>query len=201
VTDPQGGIVVGATVTLTSNETGRVQQATTGDEGFYRFSGLPPGRYTITVEQTGFGRKTLEDVVVNAAATEGINIALETAGLSETITVMDVLAPPLETENANLGKAISNQEIRQLPQFGRDPYELLRLTPGVFGQGARAAVRAARSTCPTREAPAARIAPSSRPRTRCRSSPTASVGRPAARSLDRRHGRALRRGRLAHVHA
>src|SRR5262249_61224915 len=26
----------------------------------------------------------------------------------------------------------------QLPQVGRDPYELLRLTPGVFGDGARA---------------------------------------------------------------
>jgi hypothetical protein len=138
VTDPQGGIVVGATVTLTNNETGRAQQATTGDEGFYRFSGLPPGRYTITVEQTGFGKRTLENVVVKAEATEGVNVALETAGLSESITVTDVLAPPLETENANLGKSISNQEIRQLPQFGRDPYELLRLTPGVFGQGARA---------------------------------------------------------------
>jgi hypothetical protein len=137
VTDAQGGSVVGATVTLTSNETGRAQQATTGDEGFYRFSGLPPGRYTLTVEQAGFGKKTLENVVVNAEATEGVNVALETAGLSETITVTDVLAPPLETENANLGKAITNQEIRQLPQFGRDPYELLRLTPGVFGQGAR----------------------------------------------------------------
>ncbi|HEX8129730.1 MAG TPA: TonB-dependent receptor [Pyrinomonadaceae bacterium] len=137
VTDPQGGSIVGATVTLTNNETNRAQQATTGDEGFYRFSGLPPGRYTLTVEQAGFGKRTLENVVVNAEATEGINVTLETASLSETITVTDVLAPPLETENANIGKAITNQEIRQLPQFGRDPYELLRLTPGVFGQGAR----------------------------------------------------------------
>jgi len=138
VTDPQGGSVVGATVTLTNKETNRAQQATTGDEGYYRFSGLPPGRYSLTVEQAGFGKKTLDNIVVNAEATEGVNIALETGGLSETITVTDVLTPPLETENANLGKAITNQEVRQLPQFGRDPYELLRLTPGVFGQGARA---------------------------------------------------------------
>jgi outer membrane receptor protein involved in Fe transport len=137
VTDPQGGSVVGATVTLTNNETNRAQTATTGDEGFYRFSGLPPGRYTLTVEQAGFGKKTLENIAVSAEATEGVNVALETGGVSETITVTDVLAPPLETENANLGKSISNQEIKQLPQFGRDPYELLRLTPGVFGQGAR----------------------------------------------------------------
>lgn len=137
VTDPQGGTVVGATVTLKNNETGRTQQTTTGDEGFYRFAGLPPARYTLTVEQSGFDKKTLENVVVNAEATEGINIALDTTGVMADVTVTDVLASPLETENANINKAITNREIRQLPQFGRDPYELLRLTPGVFGQGAR----------------------------------------------------------------
>ena len=46
-------------------------------------------------------------------------------------------ATTLETENANVGKGITTQEVRELPQFGRDPYNLLRLTPGVFGEGAR----------------------------------------------------------------
>src|SRR6185503_2118316 len=46
-------------------------------------------------------------------------------------------AVALETENANVSRAISTVEIRQLPQVGRDPYELLRLTPGIFGDGAR----------------------------------------------------------------
>ena len=137
VTDVQGGAVVGATVTLTSNETARTQQATTSDDGFYRFSGLAPGAYTITVEQAGFNKKTLENVAINAEAVEGINITLEAAGVAAEVTVTDVLAPPLETENAHINKAITTQEVRQLPQFGRDPYELTRLTPGVFGTGAR----------------------------------------------------------------
>jgi hypothetical protein len=33
--------------------------------------------------------------------------------------------------------AITSRQVEQLPQFGRDPYELLRLAPGVFGDGAR----------------------------------------------------------------
>jgi hypothetical protein len=137
VTDPQGGTVVGATVTLKNNETGRTQQTTTGDEGFYRFAGLPPASYTLTIEQSGFNTKTLDNVLIRAEATEGINVTLETIGVMADVTVTDVLASPLETENANINKAITNREIKQLPQFGRDPYELLRLTPGVFGQGAR----------------------------------------------------------------
>lgn len=137
VTDPAGAAVVGATVTLTSNETSKTQQATTSDEGFYRFTGLAPGRYTITVEQAGFNKKTLENVTVRAEAVEGINITLEAAGVAAEVTVSDVLTPALETENANINKAISTEEVRRLPQFGRDPYELVRLTPGVFGTGAR----------------------------------------------------------------
>ncbi|HEX8847174.1 MAG TPA: TonB-dependent receptor [Pyrinomonadaceae bacterium] len=137
VTDAQGGAVTGATVTLTNKETNKTQQATTGDEGFYRFTGLPPGRYTIKVEQAGFNTKTLEDVLVNAESTEGVNITLEAAGVTANVTITDTLSPALQTENANIDKAITTQEVRQLPQFGRDPYELTRLTPGVFGDFAR----------------------------------------------------------------
>lgn len=137
VTDAQGAAINGATVTLTSSETNKTQQATTSDEGFYRFSELSPGRYAMTVEQAGFNKKTLENLVVNAEASQGVNITLEAAGVTAAVTVTDVLASPLETESANIDKAITTQEVRNLPQFGRDPYELARLTPGVFGEGAR----------------------------------------------------------------
>src|SRR5215207_4966129 len=47
VTDTAGAVVPGATVTLTNKETSRAQQTTTSDEGFYRFSQLAPGQYTL----------------------------------------------------------------------------------------------------------------------------------------------------------
>ncbi|MBV9927131.1 MAG: TonB-dependent receptor [Acidobacteria bacterium] len=137
VTDPQGAVVPQATLTLRNNETGRVQTATSGDEGFYRISELPPGTYTLTAEKAGFKKTTVENLVVNAEQVQGTDVVLTTGEVSETVTVTDSAAPALETENADLNKAISTTEVRQLPQFGRDPYELARLTPGVFGDAAR----------------------------------------------------------------
>ncbi|HVF43483.1 MAG TPA: TonB-dependent receptor [Pyrinomonadaceae bacterium] len=137
VTDPAGAVVPEATVTLTSNETARAASVTTSSEGFYRFDALAPGNYTLTVEKAGFKKTTFESVAVNAEQVQGVDVVLTAGEVAEVVTVTETAAPALETENANINKAISTTEVRQLPQFGRDPYELARLTPGVFGDASR----------------------------------------------------------------
>ena len=137
VTDPAGAVVPQATLTLRNNETGRTQTASSGDEGFYRISELPPGTYTLTIEKAGFKKTTFESVTVNAEQVQGLDVVLTAGEVAEVVTVTEDQTPALETENASINKAITAQEVKQLPQFGRDPYELLRLTPGVFGQGSR----------------------------------------------------------------
>jgi outer membrane receptor protein involved in Fe transport len=137
ITDPGGAVVPGATVTLTNKETNKSLTTTASDDGFYRFSQLAPGTYTLSAEKSGFKKQVLETVVVNAEETQGVDLLLTTGELSETVTVTGTSEQALETENGNISRAVTTREIRQLPQVGRDPYELLRLTPGVFGDGAR----------------------------------------------------------------
>jgi Carboxypeptidase regulatory-like domain/TonB dependent receptor len=137
VTDTSGGLVPEAKVTLTNSETGKTQEATTSNEGFYRISGLAPAKYKLTVEKAGFKQKVFDNVMVNAEAVQGIDVALDAGDVSATVTVTQETGQTLETENANVDKALTTQEVRALPQFGRDPYELARLTPGVFGDAAR----------------------------------------------------------------
>jgi outer membrane receptor protein involved in Fe transport len=137
VTDPSGAVVPEVTLTLKNNETGRTQTVTSSGEGFYRISELPPGSYTLTAEKAGFKKTTFESLTVNAEQVQGVDVVLTAGEVAEVVTVTDTQTPALETENPNINKAITEQEVRQLPQFGRDPYELLRLTPGVFGEGAR----------------------------------------------------------------
>jgi len=137
VTDATGGLVPEATVTLTSKETGRTQEVKTSGEGFYRISELSPGIYTLTVEKAGFKKSTLENLAISAESVQGLDLVLTTGEVTESVTITSDAQAELQTENANIDKGITTLEIRRLPQFGRDPYELLRLTPGIFGDAAR----------------------------------------------------------------
>lgn len=140
VTDSTGAVVPAARVVLTNKETSQQQETTTSDQGFYRFSSLPPGIYSVSVESQNFKKSLVDDVRVQAEEVRGQDIILEAGAIAETVTVVaETTDLALETEDPNIRKNISNEEVLRLPQPGRDPYELARLAPGVFGTGARGA--------------------------------------------------------------
>jgi hypothetical protein len=139
VLDPSGAVVPNATVTLINSETGRQQRSHSNDDGFYVFNGLAPGLYTATAEKAGFRKLTLEDIRVEAEQVRGLNLHLETGEVTQSITVTES-GPAVQTENANISGAFSSEQIRALPQLNRNPYELIRLAPGVLGDGARSGV-------------------------------------------------------------
>jgi hypothetical protein len=139
VTDPQENVVSGATVTLTNHETGQVLTTTTNDEGIYNFAGLGPSRYSITAEKAGFKKKTLENVGVISEQANALNIQLEVGDVTQSVTVSGDSTPLIDTETSNLQGTVTSQEIQRLPSFGRDPFQLLQLAPGAFGDGAQGA--------------------------------------------------------------
>jgi Carboxypeptidase regulatory-like domain len=138
VSDSTGALVPEAKITLQNTETSKTQEITSSAEGFYRFSGLPPGKYSLTAEKTGFNKQILENLVIGAETVQGLDIVLTAGQVSESVTVTTETMQTLQTESANVDRTLTTLEVRQLPQNGRDPYELLRLTPGIFGDGARA---------------------------------------------------------------
>jgi len=139
VTDPDGAAVTGVTVTLTNLETNQKLTATTDQNGIYNFNALPPSRYSLTVEKTGFKKKVLVDVGVIAEQANAVNIQLEIGEVTQSVTVNGDSTPLIDTETSNLSGTVKADEIQKLPSFGRDPFQLLQLAPGAFGDGAQGA--------------------------------------------------------------
>ncbi|MGH6876568.1 MAG: carboxypeptidase-like regulatory domain-containing protein, partial [Rhizomicrobium sp.] len=137
VVDKSGAVVAGANVTIKNEATGVTQSTTSTTTGFYAISGLPPGSYDVTVSATNFQTNQISGVVVRAEQVRGLDITLQLGQITQKVTVNGAEQPALQTEDANIVGTLSSREIQALPKFNRDPYELVRLSPGVFGDGAR----------------------------------------------------------------
>jgi hypothetical protein len=136
VTDKTGAVVPGAAVTVTNQATGINRNAVTGDSGFYRITGLAPGLYHVDAEANGFKKSSKSNVPVLSETVNGASVTLEIGSANETV-VVTAGAGDLQTESASVGITLTSQQVVDLPEFGRDPYELLRLTPGVFADASR----------------------------------------------------------------
>ncbi|HEV2837287.1 MAG TPA: carboxypeptidase-like regulatory domain-containing protein, partial [Pyrinomonadaceae bacterium] len=101
--------------------------------------GLAPGKYELTVEKEGYKKSLSQNVDVAAEIVRGADVILEIGEITATVTISEDTLAQLQTENANVAKSITPAEVKRLPQAGRDPYELARLTPGILGDVSRSA--------------------------------------------------------------
>jgi hypothetical protein len=134
ITDPSGAKVSGASVTAVEVSTHYKSEATTNDAGSYNFPALNPGSYTITVAAKGFQPKTTTDIVLTAGQLQNMDFKLTVGGGVETVqvTAENTL---IDTGSANIATTLSNQEVTDLPNNGRNPYVMATLAAGVINTG------------------------------------------------------------------
>jgi hypothetical protein len=130
VTDPSGGEISGATVTITNVDTGFTQSAKTDNVGTYLLRPLPIGNYSLAIDATGFAHyaQTGIQLTANLAATQDVRLTVGT-GKAETISVI-ADAELINTTSAELGTTVGEVAISELPLNGRDPSALVLLAPG-----------------------------------------------------------------------
>ncbi len=131
VTDANGAVVPGATVTVIDQGTGRAQTVTTNDEGVYTIPQLQPGRYDLKIEAASFRPVVQKDLVLETDKTQRVNVQLEAGSVDETITVV-ADAPVVNTDTSDKGEVITNRQVQELPLNGRDATDLAQLVPGVY---------------------------------------------------------------------
>src|SRR5450755_4701552 len=128
VSDPSGGVIVGAGVKVVAVETGLSEQQQANSRGYYRFPGLGVGAYTVTVANSGFKTKVVEDVIVRVGQTRTLDVQLAVGGINEQIEVKASTAPA-ERSSAEASTVISTDQIANLPNNGRDWASFTLLAP------------------------------------------------------------------------
>ena len=129
VKDSSGGIIPGATITARNVETGLARVGVTDAAGEFRLPSLPPGRYSVSTELTGFSTETRPDIVLIIDQTAIINFSLKPATLSETVTVTGE-SPIVDVTRSDVATSVSTQQIQDLPVASRRWIDLAMLTPG-----------------------------------------------------------------------
>jgi hypothetical protein len=136
VTDSSGAVIPGASVTITSQDTGTVNKLVTSSAGTYAINGLNPGKYTIVVEAHGFKKYQQKDVNVEVSVKATIDIPLATGAANETVEVTSTQIA-LNTTQPQLGSTIEPEVVAALPNEvsgrGRQIDALQFLAPGTTG--------------------------------------------------------------------
>ena len=102
ISDSNGALVTDAKVVLKDTETGKTQEVTSNEEGFYRITGLAPGRYELTVEKTGYNKSLSQNVAISAEVIQGLDVILEVGEITAVVTISQDTAAELQTETANI---------------------------------------------------------------------------------------------------
>jgi hypothetical protein len=129
VTDPNGAVVPGASVTITNKATGQVAKLTSSSSGTYASGALIPGEYSIRIEAKGFQTQVLTVPVQVGNIAQGSTKL--TVGQSTEIVEVTGSAVAVNTEQATVQGVLSTQQIENLPINGRNFLDLAQLEPGV----------------------------------------------------------------------
>jgi Carboxypeptidase regulatory-like domain len=123
-----GEAVADVSVAVSNQQTGLSRNAITAADGFYRFTALPPGVYSVSAEGKGFGAQKQTDITLVVGQTVIQDFTLQMA-TEETLTVAaDV--PLVDVTKSSVGLPVKTEQIENLPLNSRNFQELASLVPG-----------------------------------------------------------------------
>ena len=131
VTDAQGAVVPGVTVTVTKTDTNVAAETVTDSAGAFAIRDVVPGSYRVTAALSGFKTFVRDGIVLHTAETAAIAIKMDVGRVEETVTVTAGLTA-VESNQGVLSQTMDNKKVSELPLNGRQVYMLLQLTAGTL---------------------------------------------------------------------
>src|SRR5207302_835718 len=129
ITDSTGGVVPGATITITSVERQTSDTVVSNESGRYVKERLLPGTYEVKVELAGFKSVVFSDIKVSVDTQTTLDVRMSIGEVSENVTVTG-FSPVLKTDRADVATTFDTKQINELPILDRNFTKLILLTPG-----------------------------------------------------------------------
>jgi hypothetical protein len=130
VTDANGAVISGATITITNAATGHDRVITTDGEGRYRVPALAVGPHRVAVEASGFKKAVLENIDIEAAVPRTLDIKMEPGAVQETVNVV-AGTELIQRETATTFRQLNSVELQEVPSSTRSFTHLLSAEAGV----------------------------------------------------------------------
>jgi hypothetical protein len=132
ISDPSGGVVPNAQVSVRNTATGVAREVASDTAGFYVLPNLLPGTYEVTVAAPGFNTARQSNLELGVGAQQQLNFSLKVGETTQTVQVSEA-APQIQTTSSTLSSEVESTTVRELPLNGRDWASLATLSPGVTG--------------------------------------------------------------------
>jgi hypothetical protein len=130
VTDESKGVLPGVTVTAIDLDSGRQIVAVTDERGEYRLVQVPPGRYSLQAELSGFGTARIASMELLVGQNANFPLTLKVGTLEETVTVTSE-APLVDVSSSEVGGNVDRRQMEELPLQGRNWMELSMMVKGI----------------------------------------------------------------------
>ncbi len=130
VTDPSGAVIPGATVTLKSATSGDVRHTVTNADGYYSFSSVPAGTYSLTVQSTGFQKAVTEGIELRGASSLSFPFKLRVSQATTEVEVVGAADQIIPVDSGEKAVVLTQKQLQDFTIHGANAAEFIKILPG-----------------------------------------------------------------------
>jgi hypothetical protein len=134
VSDAQGSVIANVKVTLTNSGTNEPRSVVTNSAGQFDFPLVVPATYSLTAESVSFKKFERQNIIVGTQEFVTVDVPMEVGSVTESVLVTEQV-PLVESSNASQGQVLDNQKLTDLPNLGRNPFMMSKLSANVIAVG------------------------------------------------------------------
>jgi hypothetical protein len=130
VSDTSGAVVPNANITLKNQSSGDVRKTVSNGDGYFTFSSIPTGAYSVTVESSGFEKYEVTGLSFTGAEKRNLDISLKVGSSATQVDVIsqaDILAP---VDSGEKSATLTTKELQNFTVVGRSAAEFIKVLPG-----------------------------------------------------------------------